>query len=123
MLRLLLDEHLSPDIASAIQARHSDVVIDSLLHWQQGVFLSTDDSIILTTAHRHGLTLVTYDQKTILPLLVAWGEAGTLHAGVIFGSHRTLPTADIGGIARALVRLWREQAELDWSNRIVYLTP
>lgn len=123
MLRLLLDEHLSPDIASAVQALHRAIAIESLPRWQQGAYLATDDGVILEAARQHGLTLVTYDQKTILPLLVTWGESEIAHAGVIFGSHRTLPASDSGGSARALARLWLEQAELDWTNRIVYLTP
>ena len=79
------------------------------------------DALVLATAYEQGLTLVTYDLKTISPLLVRWGERGIHHAGVVFGDEHTIETRDIGGVARALVQTWEEQGDLDWTNHIAYL--
>ncbi len=124
MLRFLLDEHLSPDLVAAVQTLQAEIVVISLPEWGKGRYVGADDRTILAAAYEQGLTLVTYDQKTIPPLLVAWGERATPHAGVVFGSIHTIPTSDIGSLAlaRALVRLWRRDADLDWTNQVAYLT-
>jgi hypothetical protein len=69
------------------------------------------------------MTLVTYDQATIPPLLQVWGEQGISHAGVILVNRRTIAPNDFGGLIRALTRLWDRAEGLDWTNRMVYLAP
>ncbi len=121
MPQFLLDEHLSARIVSAVHLIRHDIAVVSLYDWEDGQYVGVADGLILAQAHEQGLTLVTYDMKTISPLLVRWGERGVPHAGVVFGDTRTIPTNDFGGIARALVRLWQEQGDLDWTNHIAYL--
>jgi predicted nuclease of predicted toxin-antitoxin system len=121
MLRLLLDEHLSPDIATHLRRHLPDLVVYSLQEWEDGAFLQTD-ALILRTAHTHGLTLVTYDQRTIRPLLKAWGEQGITHGGVIFLSRRTVASSNIGVIVRALIELWQQYGQDEWTDRVHYLT-
>lgn len=121
MLQFLLDEHVSPRVAEAVQAIRPEIVVMSINAWEDGQYVGQDDSAILIRAYERGFTLVTYDQATIPPLLVSSGERGTSHAGVIFASSRSIPTSDIGSIARALVRMWDQQRELDWTNRIAYI--
>jgi len=67
------------------------------------------------------LTLVTYDRRTIPPLLKDWAEAGRSHGGVIFVDEKSISPADIGGLVRALLALFRQTAKWDWTNRICYL--
>ena len=122
MLRLLLDEHLSPDIATHLRRHLPDLVVYSLQEWEDGAFLQTDDALILRTAHTHGLTLVTCDQRTIRPLLKAWGEQGITHGGVIFLSRRTVAPSNIGVIVRALIELWQQYGQDEWTDRVHYLT-
>jgi hypothetical protein len=69
-LFLLLDEHLSPVVAAQVQAKQPAVVIRSVHHWRGGDLLGQDDGPLLAAAAEEALTLVTYDQKTIAPLLV-----------------------------------------------------
>lgn len=121
MLRLLLDEHLSPHIAAAVQRIQPGIDVVSVYRWEDGRYSGRRDDDILTHAHEQGLTLVTYDLKTIPLLLVRWGERGIAHAGVIFGDDHTVAAANIGGVARALVQTWEEQSDLDWTNHIAYL--
>jgi hypothetical protein len=65
--------------------------------------------------------LVTYDRRTIPPLLKTWAEAGQHHGGVIFVDEKTISPSDIGGQVLALTALAREAAAWDWTNRVCFL--
>lgn len=123
MLRLLLDEHLSPVIATQVRAHNPAIIIFSLQEWKQGAYMRAPDEEILRAAHGQDLTLVTYDQRTIWPLLKGWGEQGIAHGGVIFVNRFTLAQEDIGGIVRALLRLWELWGWQEWANQVIYLAP
>jgi hypothetical protein len=122
MLRLLLDEHLSPRIVNQFLVRCPGANIASVLEWQDARLASTPDELLLTEAHQHQLTLVTYDQATIVPLLKSWAEAGISHSGVIFIDDKTIRQDDFGGIVRALAQIWENRRHENWINRVVYLT-
>jgi hypothetical protein len=121
MLSLLLDENVSPEIATQIQGKRPDIPIVSIHSWQKGRFLAQPDEQILTAARAEGITLVTYDQKTIMPVLSQWGQIGMNHAGVIFIDHRTIASSDFGGLVRSLTTLWDDSHETAWTNAITYL--
>ena len=76
---------------------------------------------MLESAAEEGLTLVTYDLKTIPPVLAEWGASGRVHGGVIFVDDRSISPADFGGLARALLLCWEVRGDWDWTDRIVYL--
>ena len=59
MLRLLLDEHLSPRIAGQMKSKCRGAQIDSVLTWEQGRLSGVSDDVLLTEANAHGWTLVT----------------------------------------------------------------
>ena len=67
MLRLLLDEHISPDVANGLRRRNRAIDIRYMVDWEDGHFLGQDDSACLREAAAQGLTLVTYDRRTIPP--------------------------------------------------------
>ena len=121
MLRFLLDEHISPHVVPAVTTLRQEVDVVIMGAWQGGTHIGQDDASIIAAAYEEGLALVTFDQATIPLLLVDRGARGVPHAGVIFASTRTIPANDIGGIAHALVRVWDEFGDLDWTNRVVYL--
>lgn len=121
MLSLLLDEHISPVVAAQIMARRPGCRAESVCRWRQGGLTSAPDASVLRAAAEDGLTLVTYDQKTIPPLLVEWGNDGTSHAGIIFVDDRTIAPADFGRLINALVARWERERDSDWRNRIVFL--
>jgi hypothetical protein len=131
MLKLLLDEHISPDVMKGVQRRNRSVGIHSILiqtifiqtmvQWENGNFLGKEDSACLLEAAKQRLTLVTYDRRTIPPLLKLWAEEERSHGGVIFVDERTISPADIGGLVRALISLADEAGGMDWTNQVYFL--
>jgi len=121
MLKLLLDEHISPDVAEGLRRRNRALVIHWMAGWEDGGFFGKDDSACLLEASEQGLTLVTYDRRTIPPLLKIWAEEGRRHGGVIFVDEKTISPADIGGLVRALIKLSKETAKWDWTDRVYFL--
>jgi len=103
--------------------QHPNIPIDSLHTWEDRRYLRTSDATILAEAYRQSLTLVTYDTRTIVPLLKTWGESGTPHGGVIFVKPAAIAQDNIGGLMRALVQLWEQYGADDWTNVTTYLTP
>lgn len=122
MLRLLLDEHISPAVASGLRRRHRALSVICMADWEDGEFLGLPDPVCLRRAAAQRLTLVTYDRRTIPPLLKTWAEEGARHGGVIFVDEKTIPPSDVGMLVRALGNLWGKTAKWDWSNRICFLS-
>jgi len=121
MLQFLLDEHISPAVARGIVARCEAIRVLAFRHWRAGSFLGTQDRYFLPEAFKEGLTLVSYDQRTIRPLLKEWAEQGVDHAGVVFVDAKTIVPQDVGGLIEALYCLWQSEREANWTNRIVFL--
>ena len=121
MLKLLLDEHISREVAAGLHRRHRSLVVHCMADWEKGSFLGLDDSAFLEKAAGQGLTLVTYDRRTIPPLLKAWAQEDRIHGGVIFVDEKTLAPHDIGGLVRAVLTLVEETGRWDWTNRVCFL--
>jgi hypothetical protein len=121
MLKLLLDEHMSPSVSAGLRRRNRTLEVICMSEWEGGAFLGQDDSTCLGIAATQGLTLVTYDRRTIPPLLKIWAEEERAHGGVIFVDEKTISPADIGGLIRALGQLAKERNRLDWTNRVCFL--
>ena len=121
MLSLLLDENISPEVSVQLRRKHPNISVTSVYHWRSGQFRAQADELILLAAAAVAMTLVTYDQKTILPVLVKWGQARSDHGGVIFVDNLSIASNDIGALIRALHALWEDTYALDWTNSISYL--
>ena len=121
MLKLLLDEQISPDVAEGFRRRQRNCVVWGLPEWEDGRFMGLADDLLLEEAAAQKLTLVTYDRKTIPLLLKTWAEAGHDHGGIIFVDEKTIPSSDFGGLIRALQKLFQETAKWDWRNRVRFL--
>jgi hypothetical protein len=121
MLKLLLDEHISPSVATGLHRCHRAIEIRSMVDWENGRFLGQDDHTCLREAAAQRLTLVTYDRRTIPPLLKNWAEEGRTHGGVIFVDEKTISPADIGALVLALAELVKVMGAWDWTNRIYFL--
>ena len=121
MLALLTDVHISPKVARQICDRNPNIVAHSFVSWRAGNLLDEDDSVILKAAFEDLLTFVTYDNRTIAPLLSDWAERSITHAGVVFIDRRTIRQEDIGGQVRALIGLLQERGDADWTNVVTHL--
>jgi hypothetical protein len=121
MLGLLLDEHISPHVARGLRRATRGMAVHALSEWHGGDFLGQPDDACLRAALAENLTLVTYDRRTIPPLLKSWAETGAAHGGVIFVDEKTISPADVGGLVKALHQLAHEGAEWEWKNLIVFL--
>ncbi len=121
MLKLLLDEHVSPDVSEGLARRQRAVSILCLAAWEDGRFLGASDALILEAAAKQKLTLVTYDRKTIPPLLKVWIETGRDHGGVIFVDEKTIAPSDIGGLVLALREFASQHSEADMTNTVFFL--
>lgn len=123
MLKLLLDEHVSPKVARGLRQHSPEITVCHISEWEQGAFLGQPDALCLQAAALQHLTLVSYDCRTIPPLLKAWAEEGRTHAGVIFVDEKTIAPSNIGSLVRALTELFNEAGDWDWTNRIRFLWP
>jgi len=104
-----------------MRRRNPGLVIRGLAEWEGGSFLGQDDAACLAAAFLQRLTLVTYDRRTIPPLLKRWAAAARPHAGVIFIDEKTISPADIGGLVQALGALVQATRRWDWKDRITVL--
>lgn len=121
MLNFLLDEHISPAVSEGLHHHHKTITAYSLSEWENGCFLGLPDELLLQEAAAQNLTLVTFDRRTIPPLLKKWAESGYEHGGVIFVDEKTIPASDIGGLVKALFNLFQASKTWDWQNRICFL--
>ena len=55
-----------------------------MVEWKDSYFLGQEDSTCLREAAIQGLTLVTYDRRTIPPLLKSWTDEERTHGSVVF---------------------------------------
>jgi hypothetical protein len=121
MLKLLLDEHISPKVAEGLCRRNRALLVRFIAEWENGEFLGPDDAACLTHAAAQGLTLVTYDRRTIPPLLKSWAEQGRGHGGVIFVDEKTIAPSEVGSLVHALEQLIKATGKWNWANRICFL--
>jgi hypothetical protein len=121
VLQFLLDEHISPTVARELSKRISGIKVIALQGWRRGELLGAEDSVLLEAAAKEELTFVSYDQKTIRPLLKQWMEAGVHHGGVVFVDEKSIRPDDFGGLVKAIGALWKQERNASWKDRIVFL--
>lgn len=121
MLSLLLDQHISPEIAAQVSSKRPDISIVSIYDWRGGTFVGAADRLILHAAAEDNVTLVTYDRKSIPPILREWGAAEISHAGVLFVDNLTIAPNDFGRLTRSLIHYWSLEEASDWTNRVGFL--
>jgi hypothetical protein len=121
MLKMLLDENLSDEIAHQIKLRRAEIPIDSVHEWKDGILRGQPDEELLRAIAQDSWTLVTYDINTIPPLLVQLAEEGYVHGGVIFISRATIRSNEFGRLVRALTECYDAEQEADWRDRVYFL--
>ena len=119
-MKLLLDEHISPSVATGLRRLRPSISVCGLVQWEGGGFFGQDDAACLRRAAALHWTLVTYDRRTIPPLLKT-GRGRPAPWGVIFVDEKTISPSDIGGQVRALAALTREAGSWEWTDRVIVL--
>jgi hypothetical protein len=122
-LAYLLDENITHVVAREIHLKRPDIQVTSVFLWREGAFRGKPDIRLLRAAAEDELTLVTYDQKTIPPLLYEWGTSGENHAGVLFVDEKTIAQRDIGGLVTAIIESWDRTLDWEWRNTVDFLRP
>jgi hypothetical protein len=120
-LHLLLDEHISPVVADQVKRHRPEIVIESVHRWRDGAFVSQKDEQLLLAAAYEGLTLVTYDRRTIPSLLDRFAEEGKHHAGVIYVDQLTVASRNFGLLLKAITEFWEENQVPDWKDHVDFL--
>ena len=121
MLTYLLDENISFVVAEQIARKNPDIGVQSLHRWRGGALIGQEDRRLLRAAAQEGLTLVTYDLKTIPALLTEMAADGERHAGVVFVNSAAIRSNDFGGLVSALLAHWQRYSAEEWANRIAFL--
>ena len=109
-LRLLLDQHLSPDLVPALARLCPELSVVELHTWRDRMYYGQADETVLEAAAEERLTILTGDVSTIPELLIQWAAIDRSHAGVIF-IPKSFPQGNVGETARALTALHRVQGE------------
>jgi hypothetical protein len=123
MLALLLDEHISIQVARQIRRKREDIDILSVYEWRNGELAAEEDDILLLAARQEGKTLVTYDQLTIPFMLREWAVEGRSHSGVLFVDNKTIATSNLGGLVRSLIYYWDLYHSEDHTDSVNFLRP
>ncbi len=121
MLAILLDEQISPVVAQELRRKAKYLTVFCMAEWHDGQFLGRPDEESLAAAAKENLTLVTYDRRTVPPILKAWAEEDKEHGGVVFIDNRTIAPSDFGALIHALQRLQKATGDWDWANRVYML--
>jgi uncharacterized protein DUF5615 len=79
-----------------------------------------DDRALLRLAVADGRILVTYNNGHFAPLMTDLLRERASFPGIVFVDRRTIPTSDVGGLARSIARLARriEDGTVDASGGI-----
>ncbi len=91
-MRLLLDEHLSPEIAGSLRSRGHDVVAVS----ERGELRTAKDIDVLVAAGRERRVVVTQDIGDFMRLGARRLPDHRWHAGIVLVAPRTYPTSSSG---------------------------
>lgn len=123
MLAYLLDENISFIVAEQLARKNPQLSVQSVHRWRGGAFVGQEDGHLLRAATQEQLTLVTYDLKTIPPLLAELAADGDAHAGVVFVDDASIRGNSFGGLVMALLFHWQRYASEEWTNRVAFLEP
>ncbi len=120
MTRLVADANLSRKFVRACLRLDKKCPLVPLADWMNGKYRVSEDAVLLAVLREQGLTLVSFDRRTMAAHAGELTRAGAGHAGVIL-FRRSVSPIDYGKQSRLLVEFWREAGNEDWADRIAYL--
>jgi Domain of unknown function (DUF5615) len=117
-VRLALDHHYSPVIASELRKRGHDAVAAIEREWH---YLSDEELLGACAVERRALA--TNNVADFMAIVRAWAAQGRPHSGVIFTSDRTMPRtrATIGQYVAALSDLHGQHSDGDFTDRVHWI--
>jgi hypothetical protein len=118
-VKLALDNHYSPAIATALRGRGHDVVAAVDREWQ-----TEEDESLLSMCDDEGRALVTNNVADFTGIARRWAVEGRRHSGLIFTSDESMPRsrAAIGRYLEPLDNLLRScPAERALVDRVHWL--
>lgn len=121
-MRLCLDEHYSPEIASQLRGAGYDVT--SVKERPDLESLSDADLLAVMSSERRAL--LTENVVDYAPLIAQMGAVGESHFGVVYTTHKVMPRSkrSIGRFVAALtLLLQRFPGEEDLVDRVEWLQP
>lgn len=121
-MRLCLDEHYSPEIASQLRDAGYDVTCVK----ERPELESLSDADLLATLSLERRALLTENVADFARLITQLGAVGDSHCGVIYSTHKAMPRAkaSIGQFVAALaLLLQRYPGEEDFVDRVEWLQP
>lgn len=119
-MKLLLDEHISPNVARALRDRGYDVVAVAERQELRGV----EDRQVLLAAEAEGRVTVTADVRDFTRLGFDRLPNRRWHAGIVLASRTTFLLSDIGfgTLIRALEYLMTEKAVDAMAGEVIWLS-
>ena len=120
-MRLLLDEHYSPEIARQLRARGHDVVAVT----ERAELIGLGDDELLRRMAQERRAIMTNNVKDFAPLVTRAAVAADDHSGLLFTSDKSLPRRSdtIGRFVDALDGfLQRHEGDDTYLNQIQWLT-
>ena len=116
---VLLDAHLATGIVVGLRRLGIDAV--SLAEWRGGAYRTGSDDDNLRAAHEERRALVTFDVRSIPPLVRALAEQRSDHSGVILISRKTFAQNDVRQIVQSLARMLNERPGDAFANQVLFL--
>jgi Domain of unknown function (DUF5615) len=120
-VRLLLDEHYSPEIARQLRTRGHDVVAVA----ERADLVGLSDDELLRRMARERRAIMTNNVKDFMPLASRTPLEANDHYGLVFTSDRSMPRRvdAIGRFVDALdALLQRHQGQDSYRNRVQWLS-
>jgi hypothetical protein len=113
-IKLLLDEHIDPQAASALRRELPGLDVQSIFEtdWQ-----GLADPPLLEILDAEGRTLVTRDVNSVPGHVASRLRLGKTHAGVIYVHSKRLRQTDLRGLIRRLGEALNRHGNQDWRCR------
>jgi len=117
-LKLLLDEHIDPEVAAALNRRFGQLDVLSI---HQTTWAGLPDPALLEVLDTEHRTLVTRDVNSMPLHANRRLEAGLTHGGIIYADSKRLPQRDRRGLIRRLAQVVEQHGHEDWTCRSGWL--
>lgn len=122
-MKILLETHIAKATLAALAKTAPMIEAEHLARWREGSLRNASDVDILAACHEERRVFVSFDLRTIPPLLRHWAAEGRDHSGVVFGDENTVRPNSPAEVAAALAALAAEIGDADTANMIRFLRP